>query len=380
MTRARRPPAPAARLLRWQARHGRHDLPWQQDPTPYRVWVSEIMLQQTQVGTATPYYQRFLERFPDVRALAAAPQDEVLHLWSGLGYYARARNLHEAARRVVNDHGGELPDSLDALTGLPGIGRSTAGAILALGFGRRAPICDGNVKRVLSRYFGLREAPGAAADRALWALAEACTPRRRVAAYTQAIMDLGATVCTRTQPDCPRCPLRGDCVALAQGRVDELPLRRARSGARRLERRVMVFALAGDAVLLRRRAPGGVWGGLWTPPEFGAEAAALDWCVAELGVPAREVGRLPLLRHVFTHFDLDILPLVARVARRPARVEQPGSLWYNSRAPQPVGLPAPVAALIGACTGGAEERDGEDGAVRAAGSRGRGPRSRALSR
>ena len=204
----------ATRLLPWFDRHGRHDLPWQRDATPYRVWVSEVMLQQTQVETVIPYFARFMARFPDVAALAAATQDEVLALWAGLGYYARGRNLHRAAQLIAERHGGGLPDSLDALIALPGIGRSTAGAILSLAFDRRAAILDGNVKRVLSRAFAVQEPPGAAASARLWELAEACTPRTQFAAYTQAIMDLGATVCTRARPACDRCPLAPECAAL----------------------------------------------------------------------------------------------------------------------------------------------------------------------
>ncbi|MGH8249567.1 MAG: A/G-specific adenine glycosylase, partial [Steroidobacteraceae bacterium] len=205
-------------LLAWFEAHGRRNLPWQQDPTPYRVWVSEVMLQQTQVETVVPYFARFVARFPNVAALAAAAQDEVLALWSGLGYYARARNLHRAAQEVVKHHDGRLPESLEALMALPGIGRSTAGAILALAHGERHAILDGNAKRVLARVFVVRTPAGSAATAArLWSLAEACTPAARVAEYTQAIMDLGATVCTRARPACDRCPLAHGCGARAQG-------------------------------------------------------------------------------------------------------------------------------------------------------------------
>ncbi|NIR32193.1 MAG: A/G-specific adenine glycosylase, partial [Gammaproteobacteria bacterium] len=217
----------AARVLGWFDRHGRKNLPWQQAPTPYRVWVSEIMLQQTQVGTVVPYYQRFMARFPDVQSLARAPLDEVLHVWSGLGYYARARHLHRAAQRVCEEHGGAFPTERAALEQLPGIGRSTAGAILALACDQRHPILDGNVKRVLCRYHGVEGWPGGSEVlRRLWALADAHTPKRRVTAYTQAIMDLGATVCTRAQPACGRCPLASGCRAHLEGREAELPIPR----------------------------------------------------------------------------------------------------------------------------------------------------------
>ena len=247
------PIAPA--LLAWHAAHGRHDLPWQGERTPYRVWVSEIMLQQTQVATVIPYYQRFLARFPDVRALADAAVDEVLHLWSGLGYYARARNLHRAAVRVRDEYAGELPRDFASLAALPGIGRSTAGAILALAFGERFPILDGNARRVLARYFAVATPPGAATTRRLWELAEDATPDAQIADYTQAIMDLGATVCVRQRPLCPTCPLSERCAARRRNRQQELPARRAR--AARARRSVyMVVALADTGEVLARASPG----------------------------------------------------------------------------------------------------------------------------
>jgi A/G-specific adenine glycosylase len=227
----------ATALLEWFETDGRKDLPWQRDPTPYRVWVSEIMLQQTQVATVVPYFEAFMRRFPDVRSLASAPLDEVLHLWSGLGYYARARNLQRAAQAIVARHGGGFPAAIEQVMDLPGIGRSTAGAILALSRGERHPILDGNVKRVLARCFGVEGYPGApAVGRKLWALAEACTPDARAAEYTQAIMDLGATVCTRARPACLLCPVSAGCVARAQNtqhrlhRVRGLPGRRGKRG------------------------------------------------------------------------------------------------------------------------------------------------------
>jgi A/G-specific adenine glycosylase len=337
----------ASRLLGWHARAGRHDLPWQQNRTPYRVWVSEIMLQQTQVATVIPYYKRFMERFPDVRALATAPVDEVLHVWSGLGYYARARNLHRAAVRVNEEHGGELPGSFDALASLPGIGRSTAGAILALSLGARFPILDGNVRRVLSRYFGVA---GGTAERAvaqrLWELSERCTPRERVDDYTQAIMDLGATVCVRRRPLCSHCPLAEKCVARRTGRQHELPAPRV-SRARRRRRVYMVLALRDDgSVLLERRPESGVWGGLWCLPEFSTATAASAFVRGSLGEAALEPRALDQLEHAFTHFDLSITPLLVRCSRPCADVEEGASLWYNIRAPSRIGLPAPITALL----------------------------------
>jgi A/G-specific adenine glycosylase len=346
------PAAVAPALLGWFERHGRKDLPWQRDPTPYRVWVSEIMLQQTQVSTVIPYYERFMARFPDVASLAAAPVDEVLHLWSGLGYYARARNLHRAAQAVVGEHGGDFPAGLAAVNALPGIGRSTAGAILALARGERHAILDGNVKRVLARYFGVDGWPGLPAVEArLWQLAEACTPPSEAAAYTQAIMDLGATLCTRSRPACGLCPLAAGCVALGAGRQAELPAPRPRQRVRRRERTHVLVVLRGDAsVLLEQRPATGLWGGLWGLPEFADEVAAREWSRARLGVREPRLEAWPALTHSFTHFDLELLPLTLRV-EAPAGMEAPGYVWYNSRAPAKVGLAAPVAKLIRAIVG-----------------------------
>jgi len=375
----------ATRLLTWFEQHGRRHLPWQLDPTPYRVWISEVMLQQTQVETVAPYYARFIARFPDLSSLAAAPLDEVLHLWSGLGYYARARNLHRAAAQVVMLHGGKVPDSLPELMELPGVGRSTAGAILALAHGQRHPILDGNVKRVLARVFCVRGPPGGAETSArLWQLAEACTPMEQVAEYTQAIMDLGATVCTRATPDCDRCPLNAGCGALAAGCVEDLPLRRPRA-TRRLRRTHMVFVLRNGAeVLLFQRAPQGIWGGLWAPPEFPDGAAAHAWCASTFGAMPHDLRRLPALRHSFTHFDLDIEPSVLKLPRDSARVEQPDSVWYTYGASLSIGLATPIRRLIGACfadDGGQarESDDGKNGPMCAARPRGGRARSRALS-
>ena len=338
----------ASRLLEWHARDGRHDLPWQNNRTPYRVWVSEIMLQQTQVATVVPYYHRFMERFPDVRALATAPVDEVLHLWSGLGYYARARNLHRAALRILAEHGAELPRSFTALAALPGIGRSTAGAILALARGERFPILDGNVRRVLSRYFAVR---GSSAQRAvrlrLWQLSERCTPHERVDEYTQAIMDLGATVCVRRKPLCSCCPLSEECIARRTGRQHELPAPRAGRGRRRQRRVFMVVALRDDgSVFLERRPESGVWGGLWCLPEFSTATAASAFVHGSLGKAAIEPRALGQLEHAFTHFDLAITPLLVRCPGPAAAVEEGASLWYNIRAPSRIGLPAPITALL----------------------------------
>ena len=349
MTKARSPlRSPiAATLIGWHARAGRHDLPWQQAPTPYRVWVSEIMLQQTQVATVIPYYERFLERFPEVRAVAEAPVDEVLHLWSGLGYYARARNLHRAAVRILEKHAGELPRSFVELAALPGIGRSTAGAILALSRGVRLPILDGNARRVLARYFAVAGARGERASEArLWELAERCTPDAQIAGYTQAIMDLGATVCVRRRPLCARCPLTAGCIARRTGRQHELPAAR-RPPLRPRRRAFMVVALEGSgSVLLERRPESGVWGGLWCLPEFTTASAAAAFIRDTFGVPEGVPRPLAALEHAFTHFDLTITPLLVRCTATSFRVEEGRGLWYNLREPARIGLPAPISTLL----------------------------------
>jgi A/G-specific adenine glycosylase len=338
-------PGIAARLLDWHQRAGRHDLPWQLPRTPYRVWVSEVMLQQTQVAAVIPYFERFMERFPQVQTLAAAPLDEVLHLWSGLGYYARARNLHRAAQRICAEHEGEFPRAFAAVAALPGVGRSTAGAILALAHQERYPILDGNARRVLARYFGIA---GSAAESAtvkkLWRLAEQETPDSDVANYTQAIMDLGATVCVRRRPLCPQCPLAADCSARRSGRQHEIPApRRAATRARR--RVYMVVALQGtDEVLLERRPEHGVWGGLWCLPEFASATAAGAFIRDALR--AEQTQTLATLEHGFTHFDLTITPLLVRVAARACTAGEPGTLWYNIRNPARIGLPAPITTLL----------------------------------
>lgn len=335
----------APRLLEWWRRAGRHDLPWQHDRTPYRVWISEIMLQQTQVATVIPYYARFLGRFPDVAALAKAPLDEVLHHWSGLGYYARARNLHAAARAILDQHEGNVPESIEVLESLPGIGRSTAGAILALSSDQRHPILDGNVRRVLARWAGIEGEPSRRETLdALWAASDAVTPPSDAAPFTQAIMDLGATLCTARNPRCAACPLAENCVALASDRVDVLPTPRV--GRPRPRRRVawLVLRRAGEVRLVQRPARG-LWGGLWSFPEYpdGASASA---AARELGVPPGARGRrLPVIVHEFTHFTLEIQAWVHDLPREVSLTGE-GETWYNSRRPAKLGLAAPVTALL----------------------------------
>ncbi len=336
----------ASRVLAWFDRHGRHDLPWQQDISPYRVWVSEIMLQQTQVATVLGYYPRFMAALPDVRALAAADEDEVLHLWTGLGYYSRARNLHKTAKIVVTRHGGEFPHSVEALAELPGIGRSTAGAIASISMGLRAPILDGNVKRVLARYLAQDGYPGEPKVAAqLWAAAERLTPQERVNHYTQAMMDLGATLCTRSKPGCLLCPLAADCQAHLLGREKDYPQPKAR---RELPRRHTLMPLLHNgkgAVLLYRRPPSGLWGGLWSLPEL-IDQDGLAALARRHDLQLGECRALPPLSHTFSHFQLHIEPLLVETATHGYAVAEGDWLWYNLASPPRLGLAAPVKKLL----------------------------------
>ena len=310
----------AKRLLAWWDVHGRKDLPWQLNRTPYRVWVSEIMLQQTTVAAVVPYFERFMARFPDVETLADAGLDEVLHLWSGLGYYARARSLHRAAGIVVTDHGGRLPESQEALMALPGVGRSTAAAIAAQAFGRRAAILDGNVKRVLSRIHRVAGQPSSSATiSVLWDLAEAHTPADRVADYTQAIMDLGATLCRRRDPSCPNCPVQDMCGAFAQGDIASFPERAVRRERRAERRRFFVLTAPDRTCYVEQRPNAGIWGGLWSPPERDADESVTRFLEA-LGVESvlvEQHNTAPTIHHGFTHFDLDVEPVYIHLVEKP---------------------------------------------------------------
>ncbi len=347
----------SARLLRWYEADGRRDLPWQRDPTPYRVWVSEVMLQQTRVATVIPYFERFVARFPGVPALSQAPLDEVLHLWSGLGYYARARHLHAAARIACELHAGSLPEDLDGLMSLPGIGRSTAAAILALALGRRHAILDGNVKRVLCRYHAVEGWPGSPeVARKLWGLAEGHTPTQRVAHYTQAIMDLGAGLCTRDAPGCARCPLCAGCLAHRRGRERELPERR-RAKTLPVRRTIFLILMNGAGeVLLERRPPAGLWGGLWSLPECPPQEDPEARCRA-IGYEPVSIRRGDAFPHVFTHFRLEIHPVFIQVREVAGWVmEGPERVWYNRRRPAELGLASPVASLLGTVRSGGDRR------------------------
>jgi A/G-specific adenine glycosylase len=338
----------ATRLLAWHESGGRHELPWQHPRDPYRVWLSEIMLQQTQVQTVIPYFERFVRELPTLAALAAADEDRVVALWSGLGYYARARNLHKAAWLCMERHGGRLPADFDALAALPGIGRSTAGAILAQAHGQRFAILDGNVKRVLCRFHGVDGWPGGSAvERQLWELAEAHLPQERLADYTQAIMDLGATVCTRSDPSCVLCPLQSDCVALREGRIAELP--ESRPGKPLPERRTLMLLLRdGARVLLVRRPPTGVWSGMWSLPEVADHDEAREFVAAHSSADFEDNVPLALIEHGFSHYRLHIAPLLWRAAPpQSARIgDNAGQRWQALDALDEVGLPAPVRKLL----------------------------------
>jgi A/G-specific adenine glycosylase len=345
----------AERLLTWFEGHGRKDLPWQQPPrSSYRVWISEIMLQQTQVRTVIPYFMRFTERFPDIPTLAAAPLDEVLHHWSGLGYYQRARHLHASAKIIQQTLGGHFPTELETLLELPGISRSTAGAILALALGQRHPILDGNVKRVLARYHGVEGWPGqAAVQKRLWELAGRRTPAERVAEYTQAIMDLGAICCTRHRPQCPTCPLQEGCAARQSGIQSRLPTPNPRTKALPTRKTtVLIVQNPAGEVLLERRPLAGVWGGLWSFPECSSDNDPADFCRNQLRYPVERVRQGPRVRHTFTHFHLELLPVYVRAAGTPMAVmESDSRVWYNTKCAQAIGLAAPVSKLIKGLSG-----------------------------
>ncbi|HEX8980154.1 MAG TPA: A/G-specific adenine glycosylase [Parasulfuritortus sp.] len=336
----------AARLIAWQKAHGRHGLPWQVED-PYAVWVSEIMLQQTQVETVIPYYNRFMARFPDIVSLAAAAEDEVLALWSGLGYYARGRNLHAAARRLAAEHDSCFPRDFEAIQALPGIGRSTAAAISAFAFGERRAILDGNVKRVFCRLFGIEGWAGEkTVENRLWQLAEELLPTQDIQAYTQGVMDLGATLCRRSNPDCAACPFVDDCIAQSEGRVTELPSPRPRKDLPDKATAMLVLLHAGE-ILLEKRPPNGIWGGLWSLPECPLEADPVR-AAHELGYAASDLGDLPELGHTFSHFRLRILPRRLAVAQRPTATAEAGRVWLPLADAEQAALPTPIRKIIAA--------------------------------
>ncbi|MDH3692638.1 MAG: A/G-specific adenine glycosylase [Gammaproteobacteria bacterium] len=336
-------------VLTWFDIHGRRRLPWHANRAPYRIWVSEIMLQQTQVTTVIPYYERFIARFPDMSTLAHANIDEVLHLWTGLGYYARARNLHRAACLIVDEQRGVFPKELDQVQQLPGIGKSTAGAILAFAFGQRHAILDGNVKRVLTRYYRISGPPSERLiEKQLWQLAERNTPCTRIADYTQAIMDLGAMVCRRKQPTCPSCPLSVACLAHKHGDQEAYPTPRPRKVRPKKQTTMLMVRNRAGHVLLQRRPPSGIWGGLWSFPEC-QHPDLKHWCAQQLGIEIEVESPWRTIAHSFTHFDLNITPVPARLAATNDKIMEPDdSLWYNPRNPEMLGLAAPVKLLLDA--------------------------------
>lgn len=336
-------------LLQWHAEHGRHDLPWQHDRSLYRVWISEIMLQQTQVVTVIPFYDRFITRFPTICELADAEQDEVLHLWTGLGYYARARNLHKTAQIIRDDYANLFPENFEQVLALPGIGRSTAAAILAQALNKRHTILDGNVKRVLTRLYAIEGWPGKKEiENQLWEIAESLTPSDQLTDYTQAIMDLGATVCAR-KSDCRLCPFTKRCAAYQQGNVADYPTPKKRKTLPVKSTYMLVLQNSEGDILLQQRPPSGIWGGLWSLPEF--QESSLEnlsiWCESQLGLSVTSPEQQPEFRHTFSHFHLDILPVVA-LAKAPVNrvLEADNRVWYNTQQPETLGLPAPVVTIL----------------------------------
>jgi A/G-specific adenine glycosylase len=338
----------AKRLVAWQRQHGRHDLPWQNTRDAYRVWLSEVMLQQTQVATVTGYYERFLARYPHVAALAAAPLDDVLALWAGLGYYSRARNLHKAAQRVVQDFGGQFPGTAQALQTLPGVGRSTAGAIAAFAFSERAAILDGNVKRVLSRVYGHYCHSKASDGKELWALSTSLAtqvPAGDIQAYTQGLMDLGASVCTPRNPRCDACPFAADCAARASGDVAQFSAKPAKPRKpRRVQEKYLLCLRQGNAVFLEQRPASGIWPGLWSLPEFD-DVAAAEQAAQQLGASAALEPMAPL-KHSFTHFDLIARPLAAAATPAQPQAQEPAGRWVQPEELATLGVPALLAKVL----------------------------------
>jgi A/G-specific adenine glycosylase len=336
----------AANVIAWQKANGRHDLPWQGTREPYAIWLSEVMLQQTQVATVIPYYRRFVERFPDIASLASAAEDDVLAHWSGLGYYSRARNLHRASRVMMREHGGRFPSDFDAIRALPGIGRSTAAAICAFAFGQRRAILDGNVKRVFARYFAVRGYPGERKiEQGLWRRAERLVPKAEVTAYSQGLMDLGAVICIRAQPACGICPLHRGCMARRCGLTAELPAPRPRKALPHRETTMLVLQHGGE-VLLQKRPPTGVWGGLWCFPEMAAGARIDEACRMRFGAHVGSVDCLPAIEHGFTHFSLTIQPRRVRVTAFEPQAHEPGTVWIAVEQARSAAIPAPVRRIL----------------------------------
>ena len=363
------------RLLTWFDQCGRKHLPWQQDTTPYRVWISEIMLQQTQVATVIPYYEKFTRSFPSIEALAKAPEDAVLHYWTGLGYYARARNLHKTARQIVRHHDGKLPLTVEELAALPGIGKSTAGAIVAISTNKKATILDGNVKRVLSRCFAIGGWPGTTTTaQSLWEIAEQLTPEQRVADYTQAIMDLGATLCTRSSPNCRHCPFESECIARQSDQIDNYPGKKPKKTMPIRKTTMLLIENPQGEWLLQRRPAEGLWGGLWGFPEnnmidvdethvekgnadqsnldetnTSTSTTKVDIALEQLNLNNLRIENQETLdefRHTFTHFHLDITPVLVKLAEMPTLIGESATRWYSPISADEIGLTGPVTKLL----------------------------------
>ncbi len=338
----------ARKVIGWQKREGRHDLPWQNTRDPYRIWLSEVMLQQTRVSAVVPYYEKFLDRFPDIATLAAAPLDDVMPFWAGLGYYARARNLHRGAQQIMATHGGIFPQEFDAIHALSGIGRSTAAAISAFAFGGKCAILDGNVRRVIARHFCVKgDVRSKQIQDELWQIAEALLPRSGIESYTQGMMDLGATVCRRSQPACLLCPVRKTCIALEQGLVEELPGKSERREIPHRQTRMLVI-ISSREVLLEKRPPTGIWGSLWSLPELPIGADISKTLHLRFRLTGRVVREMVRVDHGFTHFSLAIFPVEIAVAKLPSRAMEPGLIWVDLDDATAAAIPAPVKRILAA--------------------------------
>ncbi|MDF1655082.1 MAG: A/G-specific adenine glycosylase [Coxiellaceae bacterium] len=336
----------ARRLIRWQQRFGRHDLPWQHNPSAYRVWISEIMLQQTQVTTVIPYYQRFMRTLPSLKQLANAPQDDVLHLWSGLGYYSRARNLHKTAQLIQSEFKGRFPKDVDTLITLPGIGRSTAGAIASFAFNQPTVILDGNVKRVLARTHAIEGWYGKAdVLKRYWQLAEQLTPANNTQSYNQGLMDLGSSICTRSKPICSECPLKDDCIAFQTDTIKQYPTPKAKANSRRIEQRYFVIVInKNNQILLYRRPESGIWGGLWSLPECGIERDLRTVAQDNWGLELESIQHLTPRSHQFSHYQLDLFPILATTTSN--QIDLKPNIWYNFDQPLPGGIAAPIQRIL----------------------------------
>ncbi len=345
----------SARLITWQKQYGRHDLPWQNTTDPYAIWVSEIMLQQTQVTAVIGYYAKFIHRFPNIAVLAKASQDDVLQHWSGLGYYSRARNLHKSAINIVSEHNGKFPLDFITIQTLPGIGRSTAAAIASFAFKQIHTILDGNVKRVLARHFCIEGWPSSPkVEKQLWSLAEELLPKNDMVAYTQGLMDLGATLCTRNKPKCTVCPVNNSCEAYKQKRVHLLPTPKPRKAIP--EKHItMLIMKCGDRIMLEKRPSTGIWGGLWSFPEVDSMGDITLAAQSRFSVTAKADETLPILSHAFTHFKLHIKPQILQVIALPNKVSEKGRVWLTINEAINTGIPTPVRKILLNLKASAEE-------------------------